>query len=325
MPKILAYVHAYIPKHNAGAETTIHDLLRYLVNEGWEAQVLVKDSDKEEYEIDGVKVNHGDRKALIPYVANSDITISHLECSERTHLVSRMWGKPSIHLVHNNHPLTKRWSASATGLIYNTQWISQDEKFAAHNRTMPSIILHPAVDPEQYKTKKGKGITLVNLWEDKGAGIFYYLAAENPQLPFYGVIGGYGEQKIASLDNVTILEHTSDMKSVYEKTKVLLMPSRYESFGRVGVEAMASGIPVLAHPTEGLRESLADAGTFADRSTPAEWKKSLTELLKPAKYGKMSKLALARSSELKKQTEMELEILPQFLKEQIRAKSGRRS
>lgn len=324
MPKILAYVHAYVPKHNAGAETTMHDILRYLVTQGWEAQVLVKSSDDDEYEIDGVKVNHGDRKQLIPHIAQADITISHLECSERTHITSRMWNKPSVHLVHNTHSLTKRWSASATGLIYNTDWVAADPIYKQHNQNLPSIISHPAIDPKRYETKKGKKITLVNLWEDKGSEIFYYLAKENPQLEFLGVIGGYGEQDIRELPNVTIVEHTSDMKKVYSDTKVLIMPSKYESYGRVGVEAMASGIPVLAHPTPGLSESLGEAGTFADRTLPGEWKKSLTELLKPARYGKVSKLAAARSDELFRQTSAELEVVPMFLAEQIRSKIGRR-
>jgi glycosyltransferase involved in cell wall biosynthesis len=186
------------------------------------------------------------------------------------------------------------------------------------------MVARPAVSPDRYKVSRGKSVTLINLWPDKGAEIFYKMAEEFPEVPFLGVIGGYGEQVIRDLPNVTIMEHTPDMKKVYGDTKILLMPSKYESYGRVGVEAMASGIPVIAHPTEGLRESLGDAGTFVDRDLPGEWKTALSGLLKPARYGKMSKLATTRSELLYKQSSTELEMIPMFLRELIRVASGKR-
>jgi len=39
--KVLAYVHAYVPDHMAGAETTLHDLLRSLVAAGHQCSVLI--------------------------------------------------------------------------------------------------------------------------------------------------------------------------------------------------------------------------------------------------------------------------------------------
>lgn len=322
MPTILAYVHAYVPYHNAGAETTLHDILRYLVLEGWEAHVVVLDQKEDEYVHEGVQVHvSANRKKVLEYIGISDVTISHLEHSKRTHLVSQRWGKPSVHLVHNTHPLTKQWAASADALIFNTTWVSEHKNFA--DFTQPWTVALPAVDPSRYKTSRGKSVTLINLWPDKGAEIFYKMAEEFPEVPFLGVIGGYGEQVIRDLPNVTIMEHTSDMKKVYGETKVLLMPSKYESYGRVGVEAMASGIPVIAHPTEGLRESLGDAGTFADREVPGEWKKALSDLLKPARYGKMSKLATARSEVLFEQSKTDLGTVEMFLNELIRIKGKR--
>ncbi|WP_262928542.1 glycosyltransferase family 4 protein [Streptomyces sp. CBMA152] len=48
---------------------------------------------------------------------------------------------------------------------------------------------------------------------------------------------------------------------VYSRSRVILMPSLYESWGRVAVEAFASGIPVIAHTTPGLVESMGEAGS----------------------------------------------------------------
>jgi glycosyltransferase involved in cell wall biosynthesis len=52
---------------------------------------------------------------------------------------------------------------------------------------------------------------------------------------------------------------------------VLMVPSVHESYGMAAVEALASGIPVIAHPTPGLREALGDAGTFVDRADVRVW------------------------------------------------------
>lgn len=323
MPMIMAYVHAYVPDHNAGAETTLHDILKNLVEDGWEANVVLKHRPgvtKREYDIDGVHViQSGDKRDLLHWLPKSDVTITHLECSERTHLLSNAYKIPTVHLVHNAHPLTVKWMSNADALIINTDWISNEKEWSSWNA--PKMVLNPPVDPDEYATDRGKSVTLVNLWEDKGSGMFYELAKRFPGIPFLGVKGGYGEQVIAPaefLPNVTIMEHTSEMKEVYSKTKVILMPSKNESFGRVGVEAAASGIPTIAEPTPGLLESLGDSGTFVSRDSPDEWESALRDLLKPAKYGKASKLAKKRSEDLSKQRTDQMQYCKLFLSELVR-------
>lgn len=66
---------------------------------------------------------------------------------------------------------------------------------------------------------------------------------------------------------------------VWSRTKVLLIPSNYETYGMVGVEAIASGIPTIAHPTDGLCESLGDAGWFIPRDDVDEWQRVIELLL----------------------------------------------
>lgn len=325
MPTIVAYAHAYVgmeEKHNAGAETTLHDILRKLVKSGWEARVIIKDrrgEPRRDYEIDGVSViQAADKREILHWIPRADVTISHLECSERTHILSNNYSVPTIHLVHNTHPLTVKWQSRASALIVNTDWIANEPEWKSIDK--PMIVVNPPVNPDDYETDHGKCVTLVNLWEDKGAEIFYEMAKRFPNVPFLGVKGGYGAQVIRELPNVTIMEHTDNMRDVYSQSKVMLMPSKYESFGRVGVEAAASGIPTIAHPTPGLRESLGDAGIFADREDADAWEEALRDLLKPVKYGKATKASKARSKALSEKREQQLDTMELFLEELIRRK-----
>jgi glycosyltransferase involved in cell wall biosynthesis len=163
----------------------------------------------------------------------------------------------------------------------------------------PSVVVHPPVIAANYATTPGPKVTMVNMTEQKGANVFYGLAYRHPDVDFLAVHGGYGEQIIADLPNVEHQRNTADMRGdVYGKTRILLMPSIYESWGRVAVEAACSGIPTIAHPTPGLKESLNGSGIFADRDIPDQWDAALTTLLDGRKWRKASRLASERATQL---------------------------
>ena len=94
---------------------------------------------------------------------------------------------------------------------------------------------------------------------------------------------------------------------VWARTKVLLMPSTYESYGMVAVEALASGIPVIACPTPGLKESLDYAGIFPHSTSLKLWQSELARLLTDDNYyAERSQLALQRSKEIDPRIELGL-------------------
>ena len=55
--------------------------------------------------------------------------------------------------------------------------------------------------------------------------------------------------------------HRQELDRVYLKSDVVVMPSRYESFGLVAIEAMAAGTPVAALAAGGLAEVVRDGET----------------------------------------------------------------
>jgi len=89
-----------------------------------------------------------------------------------------------------------------------------------------------------------------------------------------------------------------DMPQVYGVADVFLLPSRYESFALVCIEALATGVPVVAPPIGGVEDYVVDSenGFLVDRDeTPIA--EVLDRLLgEPSLHSEMS--AAARSSAL---------------------------
>lgn len=217
-------------------------------------------------------------------------------------------GKPVAYCVHNDYRVDTKESLynikpeEISLMIFNSEWVKANASWGKD-----SIVVNPLVFPEEYRTTRGDRITLVNTSEMKGANTFFAIAKRMPERKFLGV-RGWGKQVEEVLQNVTIIPPTDNIRDdVYSKTRVLLMPSQHinsgswvwtESWGRVGIEAMCSGIPVIAHPTPGTRESLSYAGIFVDRDDIDGWVRSIRRLDCLGGYRRQSELALKRASEL---------------------------
>ncbi|MGW4223033.1 glycosyltransferase family 4 protein [Streptomyces bauhiniae] len=299
------------PEHNAGAEHMLVSMLRPLVERGHDVSVWLSRYGQahEEYTYRGIRVVPLESRLDYPTaVRRADVLMAHLETVPSTASLARGFGKPLIVLCHNTHrPTFRDAAAGGTALaVYNSQWMAREAElfFAEYPKAIrpeSSLIVRPPVFADEYATKPGKAVTLINCNEAKGGNVLAALAERMPDTEFLAVRGAYGEQILPDLPNVTILDHVrgEDMREkVYARTRVLLMPSSYESWGRAGCEAMASGIPVVAHPTEGLCESLGDAGIFVDRHDLDGYEAVLRKLSAPAEYRLVSKRAKARSAEL---------------------------
>lgn len=128
-------------------------------------------------------------------------------------------------------------------------------------------------------------ITMINPTPQKGIAVFVKLAQTfaktHPELKFLVVksVGNYaaivhslhyadgtrlfpeGEITVDPLANISVAEHTNDIRQVYALTKVLVAPSLWhESWGRVASEAVMNGIPVLCSDSGGLPEAMAGGG-----------------------------------------------------------------
>ena len=303
---ILSYSHAYMGGgHNGGAETTLHDLMRLLrLNKHTTTALLSKphEDGSGSFVLDGVKVQaHASKKDPEFYIPDNDLVISHLECAARAGLIARKNGKKSIQLLHNDQAYCVESAEKySDALIFNTEWIQSAYK----NCNVPGVLLHPPVDPKRYKVDTSREyITLINLTVgnthrlsyDKGAHTFYELARRFPDYKFLGVKGGYGDQYVPDdlPNNVTIVEHSNNILDVYRRTRLLLVPSKYESYGRVAVEGACSGIPTLSFETLGTREAMGDDAGFCQSHEDDEWAVKLEDML--YQYGLFAWAALDRA------------------------------
>jgi glycosyltransferase involved in cell wall biosynthesis len=311
--RVVARLHAAPPRHNAGAEWMVWSMFRALVERGHDVSVWLSrySGDREPYELHGVRVLPlAARLDFASQIKSADVLVSHLENVPSVASLARGYGKPFVAVCHNTYTPTFRNIASGgcALAVYNSQWMAREAElyYAEYPRGVRpggSLIVRPPVFAEDYVTsRRGSHITLVNCNEAKGGELFRELAKRMPEQKFLAVKGSYGEQvDYTGLGNVEVVEHVSGdrmRERVYARTRVLLMPSSYESWGRAGVEAMASGIPVVAHPTPGLCESLSEAGIFLDRNDPQAWVAVLGKLAEAGEYRLASKRAKARSAEL---------------------------
>ncbi|WP_235215545.1 glycosyltransferase family 4 protein [Phaeacidiphilus oryzae] len=317
--RIVARLHAYAPRHNAGAEWMAHSLLRALAARGHQVEAWLTrySPDRETYELDGVRVVPLQaRLDGAAAVRSADVLLAHLETVPATGALARGAGTPLVVVCHNTHPPTFRALASGeTALaVYNSAWMAREAQvyfaeFPARLRPKSQVIVRPLVDAAEYATEPGDRVTLINCCPDKGGEVLRRLAKRMPDTEFLAVRGAYGDQvDYSSLDNIEVLDHVAGSRmrdAVYGRTRILLMPSRYESWGRAGTEALASGIPVVAQPTPGLVESLGDAGVFVDRSDLDGWVAALEQLLgDETEWKAASERARARSAELDPRPEL---------------------
>jgi glycosyltransferase involved in cell wall biosynthesis len=290
--KILWHIHAYPPVHNAGAEWMAHDMNRYLKSKGHEIRIISSWGG----EFEGIKVHTMENPVVMrDHYLWSDIVITHLGMSGLAYNISKLRKRPMVFVSHNTHPYTfGRQANSGVFIIHNAQWSMDALKYKR-----PGIVVYPPVDYRRFKPcKKGDRITLINLNVNKGGAVLESIARMMPDHKFLAVKGMYGDQHLRYPSNVEVIENTPDIQSVYDRSRIVIMPSEYESWGRVGVEAMACGLPVIAHPTPGLYENLAHAGIFCDRNDPRLWVEAIKNLDDRKSYIEQSKKSLARAVEL---------------------------
>lgn len=310
--RIVWIMHSYVPNVRAGSEITAEAQIDFLRKKGWNSFVLTHrwcvPSWKETPIFPIQKHNISRSKYIEQLLDSADIlAVQNYSVSEFLFEVER-FHKPVVVFIHthndNRDSLAFRFG-SPMYIVYNVNYL----KLESGNQH-PSIVVHPAVETTKFKLEKKdpKYITLVNSNENKGGSLIPKLAAALPEYQFLVIKGGYADQVIDPNPpkNLTYWDTQEDMTKVYSQTKILLMPSKLETWGRVAVEAMANGTPVITSRAQGLLECVGKAVNSCDRNDISCWIETIKTLMTDEKaYDDASNKARERVKELDSENEFE--------------------
>lgn len=233
------------------------------------------------------------------YMATSDVIFTHLDYTAECIKLNERNSKKIFWFMHAtmDYPSVRR-AKDKVVVVYNSEHARQSIPF--HGNL--GLVLEPPI--KEIDATPGDCITLINISEAKGGRVLKTIAENMPDKKFIGVKGSYGDQVLNMPPNVEIVDNTSDLTGVYSRSRIVLMPSVYESWGMVGIEAMSCEIPVIASDIWGLRASLGQAGIFLNRNKVEDWIDMINKLDDKKTWKDASKKAKIRVQELKDRNRM---------------------
>lgn len=267
--RITALALSYPPHRRIGAELALHGLLTHLKTQGHTVEALTT-SPLPRTTVDGIPV----RPARTPRpVADLIITNAGLASQAR-----QWWPSTPLAIYAHNSQLPTLLDVRTGCRRGNTMLITNTR----HMRDVyvdvlgiDSTVLHPTTARAEPVTG-GDGILLVNPIPDKGSATFWGLAVNNPDLSFVTVRGGYGTPELMDLPNTQVLPH-QPLDDVWPQARLLLLPSRHESYAMTAVEAAHRGIPTIATDLPGVREALGDGAHYVPQG--GDWNQALHHVL----------------------------------------------
>lgn len=185
--------------------------------------------------------------------------------------------------------------------------IGTDYHFKTIEPIRPIMIENEVKFQERGTLPPGQYVTLINANILKGLPLFIELATRMPHIKFMGVRPYYNKINVPeNIPNIKWINVQDDIRDVMKQTRVLVVPSLYESWGRVAFEAMYNGIPVLhtkpmdgtnpantrpSGSTQGMCEWIAGSQFMLDYNKIDEWTAAIKSLETPSTYAKYSKQA----------------------------------
>lgn len=273
MKTVVALSHGYPPEWNMGGEVSLHRMMQMAQGE---KHVLTK-TDKEHvfegvnvHEIDAVNVLNI-QTDTIP-IANqlkelkADAVIGQNELSLAAVHAAKMVGAVSVVSVHTP-PLYGRNIAQALReadyAVYNTR--TSAIEWGEPN----AVVLHPPINPMPKETyTKGDAYTLLSSLKNKGVETVIELAkrykdkrfiiVRSPAEPTHGLPNI--EEVVKDIPNIELCPRVApeEVEKYFKQTRILLVPSRYETYGMSAIEAAGYGIPTVHVDTPHVREGIGE-------------------------------------------------------------------
>lgn len=283
--RILAHLPTYVPYSFGGSESSMQATLAFLCRQGHEARVIVDDSPVSSYAVDGIDVvAQPSRREMRDLYRWAGIVLTQGRSALGSFMRAVSVDTPVVLFIRDIADW-QRLPSPPHLVVFNAEW----QMHAMHYPGV-SIVVHSPIEADRYMTTAGDRVTLINLNERKGGRLFHDLVDRMPDVAFLAVAGVWGEQVLprAAPHNLEIVQRQIDVREIYSRTRILLIPSKWESFGRVAVEAGISGIPVIASPNPGTIEAMGSSALYASLTDLDEWIQAIRSLDDPITYATRS-------------------------------------
>uniref|UniRef100_A0A6C0K935 Glycosyl transferase family 1 domain-containing protein n=1 Tax=viral metagenome TaxID=1070528 RepID=A0A6C0K935_9ZZZZ len=178
----------------------------------------------------------------------------------------------------------------------------------------PAMIENEIKFNERGAVPTGNCITLINANMLKGLPLFIELAGRFPDRKFLGVRPYYNNINVPeNIPNIEWINLQDDIRIILARTRILIVPSFYESWGRVAFEAMYNGIPVIytkpsadknpqtsrpSGTTEGMQEWIGDSQYALSNLNVDEWVDTINQLDDVSTYAEASRRAYQKTYDM---------------------------
>ena len=323
---VAALTHGYPPFWNMGGEVSLHRTISVLDNR----KVVFTKTD-EEYSFEGVEVKKIDTPDVLNIKASPmPIAKQLLEVDAKVVIGQNELSLPAVHAaraagaisVVNVHTPPRFGRNIREAVVYADYAIYNTQTAATQWGEPDALVVHPPISEIPSNTStNGDAYTLLSSLRNKGVQVVLDLAKLHPDKRFIIVRSPaeptHGlpdlEERAAELSNVE-LHPRVDPKDVYkyfEQTRILLVPSMYETYGMSAIEAAGYGIPCVHVDTPHVREGIGEAAVLVSPLSVEETAMGI-ELIE-SNYKAYSEAARAKAEWLHARQAQELEKFAYFI------------
>lgn len=323
---VVALSHGYPPLWNMGGEVSLH---RTLIAARGDKFVLT--ATDEPYSFEGIRVQQIDAKDVLNIRTDplpiarqlkeleATVVIGQNELSLAAVKSANMVKAVSIVNVHT----PPRYGRNLADAMYETDYAVYNTRTAAEEWGEPdALVVHPPISPLPAKTStNGDAYTVLSSLRNKGVEVVLSLATLYPKQRFIIVRSPaeptHGlpdiEDRVAKLPNVELHPRVSpeEVYKYLQQTRILLVPSRYETYGMSAIEAAGYGIPCVHVDTPHVREGIGDGAILVPPMNVGATADAINTI--EENYGLYSLNARKRAEWLHVRQQIELERFADFI------------
>lgn len=323
---IVGLSHGYPPIWNMGGEVSLH---RTLV--AAKGKKIVLTSTEKDYSFEGIFVKKINVTNVLDVNANPAPIIEQLkDLKARVVIGQNELSVPGVEAaayanaisIVSVHTPPKYGRVIRKGVVYADYAIYNTKTSAMLWGEPNALVVHPPISPLPVQTKPtGDAYTLLSSLVNKGVAVVLELARRFPNKRFIIVRSPaeptHGlpdiEERVAELPNVELHPRVApeDVYKYFEQTRILLVPSRYETYGMSAIEAAGYGIPSIHVDTPHAREGIGEAAILISPLSIDEAAKGIEQI--ESNYDFYSVNARLRAEWLQERQSQELKQFADFI------------